>query len=94
MIRRTLTAAIFLAAVALAAFFTWLNPGEIRLDLGWTAVNAPLGLAFVLALAAGWVFGIVSALVWVARISADRRRLRTELKSAAATRLAVRDERS
>src|SRR5690606_10863049 len=61
--------------VALAAFFTWLNPGEIQVDLGLAVVDAPLGLAVVLALAAGWLLGIISALMWVARISVDRRRL-------------------
>lgn len=93
MIKRIFTVAVFVAAVALAAFFTWLNPGEIRLDLGWTAREVPLGLAFVLVLAAGWALGILSAMLWVARISSDRRRLRSELKNAAATGLAVRDER-
>lgn len=93
MIKRILTVVIFVAAVALAGFFTWLNPGEIRLDLGWTAREVPLGLAFVLVLAVGWLLGILSALLWVARISADRRRLRSKLKNAAATGLSVRDER-
>jgi len=93
MVKRILIAVIFLAALALSAFFTWLNPGEIRVDTGFAVFEIPLGLAFVLALAAGWALGILSALLWVARISADRRRLRAELKSAAAGGLAVRDER-
>lgn len=93
MIKRILTVVIFVAAVALAGFFTWLNPGEIRLDLGWTAREVPLGLAFVLVLAVGWLLGILSALLWVARISADRRRLRSKLKNSASTGLSVRDER-
>lgn len=93
MIKQIFTAVIFIAAAALAAFFTWLNPGEIRLDLGVAELETPLGLAFVLALAAGWGLGILSALLWVARISADRRRLRAELKNAPAGGLSVRDER-
>lgn len=93
MLKRILIAIIFVAALALSAFFTWLNPGEISLDIGFAIFELPLGLAFVLVLAAGWVLGIFSALFWVARISADRRRLRARLKSAAAGGIAVSDER-
>lgn len=93
MIKRIFTAVVFVAALALSAFFTWLNPGEIQLDLGFATVETPLGLAFVLAIAVGWILGIVSALLWVARISADRRRLRAELKNPTTGGLAVRDER-
>jgi uncharacterized integral membrane protein len=93
MIKRILTAVVFVFALAISAFFTWLNPGEVRLDLGFATFETPLGLAFVLAIAAGWVLGILCALFWVARISVERRRLRAELKSASAGGLAVRDER-
>ena len=93
MIKRIFTAVVFIAALALSAFFTWLNPGAIQLDLGFAIVETPLGLAFVLAIAVGWVLGIVSALLWVARISADRRRLRAELRNSTTGGLAVRDER-
>lgn len=93
MFKRTFIALVFIAALALSAFFTWLNPGEITIDLGLAAVDTPLGLAFVLAIAAGWLLGVLSALLWIARITADRRRLRAQLKSSSAGGLAVRDER-
>lgn len=93
MIKRTFIALLFIIALAGSAFFTWLNPGVIHLDLGFATFETPLGLAFVLAIAAGWALGIVSALLWVARLSADRRRLRANLKNASAGGLAVRDER-
>ena len=94
MIKRIITAAIFIAALALSAFFTSLNPGEIRLDLGFTAVDAPLGLAFVAALALGWLAGVLSLLAWVARIAAERRRLRGELKKAGGGGFVGQDERA
>lgn len=94
MIKRILTAIILLAAITLSAFFTSLNPGEIRLDLGFITIATPLGLAFVGALAVGWLLGIFSALTWIARVSADRRRLRAELKNASPAAFPVRDERS
>ncbi|NGX16458.1 LapA family protein [Wenzhouxiangella sp. XN24] len=94
MIKRILTGIILLAAVAASAFFTSLNPGTISLDVGFAQFQAPLGLAFVLALAFGWLLGTLSAILWIARIAADRRRLRRQLDhSPAETALQVRDER-
>lgn len=93
MLKRILTTIVLVAALALSAFFTWLNPGEINLDLGFAAIEIPLGLAFVLALACGWAIGLLSALFWVSRLSAERRRLRAELKTASAGGYAVQDER-
>lgn len=93
MIKRVLTAVIFIVALALSACFTSLNPGETRLDLGFAVLDAPVGLAFVGALAIGWLLGVLSLLGWAARIAADRRRLRHELKKAAGGGLARQDER-
>lgn len=94
MFKRILVAVILVAALGFAALFTWLNPGELSLDLGFTDLSAPVGLLLVAVLAIGWLIGLLSASIWVARISADRRRLRSELRSAAtASGLAVRDER-
>lgn len=93
MIKRILTAIVLVAALALSALFTSLNPGEIRLDLGFALVTMPIGVAFVGALALGWLLGVLSILMWVARISAERRRLRGQLRNSPARGLAVRDER-
>jgi uncharacterized integral membrane protein len=93
MLKRILTAIVLVAALALSAFFTWLNPGEINLDLGFAAFEVPLGLAFVCAIACGWAIGLLSAMLWVTRLSAERRRLRAELKTASAGGYPVRDER-
>lgn len=93
MLKRIITAVIFIAALAVSALFTSLNPGEIELDLAFATVQTPLGLAFVLALAGGWVLGILSALLWVMRLAAQRRRLRAELNKVSPTDVAVRDER-
>ena len=94
MIKRILIAALFIAALAVSALFTSLNPGTIALDFGFAAVETPLGLAFVLALALGWVLGIVSALLWLIRLATDRRRLRSRLKQSSPVAPAIQDERT
>ena len=94
MIKRIVTAVLLIAAIAVSALFTYLNPGLVDLDLGFAAFELPFGLAFVLALGLGWLLGILTMLSWVARIAAQRRRLRTELKHAVPDNLPVSDERS
>lgn len=93
MIKRIVTAVILIAAIAISALFTYLNPGLVELDLGFAAFELSFGLAFVLALGCGWLLGILTMLSWVARIAAQRRRLRAELKHSAHGGLPVTDER-
>jgi uncharacterized integral membrane protein len=95
MIKRIFTAVLFILALAVAVLFTAMNPGEIELELGFSALRVPLGLAFILAIALGWLLGILSALPRMARLANDRRRLRGELrKTPGGGELAVPDERS
>jgi uncharacterized integral membrane protein len=94
MIKRIFTAVLFIVALGVAVLFTAMNPGEIELDLGYTVLNVPLGLAFILAIALGWLLGILSAVPRLARLANERRRLRGELrKTPGSTELTVPDER-
>lgn len=95
MLKRILIAVLFLLALAAAVLFTAMNPGEIELELGFAALQVPLGLAFILVLALGWLLGLVSALPRIMRLANQRRRLRNELRRTdPAGGLAVTDERS
>jgi uncharacterized integral membrane protein len=78
---------VLLAAVALsvAALFTWLNPGSMAIDLAFTEVTVPVAVAFVAALALGWLLGWLSTLGHVLASAREQRRLR------AAARLAERE---
>jgi uncharacterized integral membrane protein len=78
---------LLLAAVALvvAAVFTWLNPGSLTLDLAFAEVHAPIALAFVTALALGWLLGWLSTLGYSWGLLREQRRLRQ------AARLAERE---
>jgi uncharacterized integral membrane protein len=73
------------ATLLVAVLFTWLNPGSIKLDLAFGEITAPIALAFVTALALGWVLGWLSTLGYVVSLLREQRRLR------AAARLAERE---
>ena len=74
-----------LFAVLVAAVFAYNNPEQIAIDLGVARIEGvPVPVAFVVCLAVGWVFGLVSAGAALLRMSRERRRLRRELKLAEA----------
>lgn len=82
MFKRVLTIVLFVVALAAAVLFTAMNPGEVDLELGFVLWRVPLGLAFILAIALGWVLGLLSMLPRVLRLVNQRRRLRHESQQA------------
>ncbi len=72
---------LVLVILAVMLVFTRLNPGLIEIDLAFGTIEASIPLAFTIAFAAGWVFGLLCTLAFVARLMNERRRLRKELRS-------------
>src|SRR5690606_40662319 len=80
-LRRVAYAALVLVVVAAAALFTYNNPGRIDVDLGFVLLEGvPTSVAFAVTFAVGWFFGVLSAALALLRMSAERRRLRRELR--------------
>jgi len=81
--RRAILIVLLLLVVLIAAVFAFNNPERIPLDLGIVRLeNVPVPLALAVTLAVGWVLGLLSAGAAVLRVSAERQRLRRELRSA------------
>lgn len=88
---RTIVYFVLLLAVLLAiTVFAALNPGSIELDLAVDRVTIPTSLALTLAFAAGWLFGVLCAALVLARVAAERRRLRKALRVSEAEVRALR----
>ncbi|HEX2139071.1 MAG TPA: lipopolysaccharide assembly protein LapA domain-containing protein [Woeseiaceae bacterium] len=75
--------AVLLILIILAAMlvFTRLNPGLIEIDLAFGTVESSIPLAFTVAFAAGWLFGLLCTAAFVTKLLNERRRLRRELRS-------------
>ena len=74
-----------LIIVLLTAVFAYNNPESISVDIGFTQFeNVSVSLAFVVAFAVGWLFGLLSAGIAVIRMASERRRLRRDLRLAEA----------
>ena len=80
--------ALFLSlflVVLVAAVFAYNNPDNITVDIGFARFEqVSVSLAFAVAFAIGWFFGLLSAGFAVFRMASERRRLRRELRLAEA----------
>ena len=84
-LRRILLIALLVLAAAIAALFAFNNPERITVDVGVARFEGvPASVAFTTAFALGWLFGVASTAFALLRISAERRRLRKELRFAEA----------
>ena len=79
MFKRIGSILLVLVILGLMLVFTRLNPGSIEIDLAVGVVQASIPLAFTVAFAAGWLFGLLCMGIVMARLVKERRRLRKAL---------------
>lgn len=92
MLRRIalLTAVVLL--VVLAVIFTALNQQRFAVDLAMVRFEVSSGLALLIAFSAGFLGGALWRSNWIARLLAERGRLREALRLAEAQRRVADDE--
>lgn len=82
-LRRLAAAAVLIAAMLLTGVFAYSNPQPIDIDIGLTRFEqVSMALAFAIALALGWLLGVLSASAALWRSAGEKRRLRQDLKYA------------
>jgi protein-S-isoprenylcysteine O-methyltransferase Ste14 len=85
MARRLAFAAVLISLIVLMGVFAYSNPQPIDIDVGLMRFEqVPMAVAFAIALALGWLFGVVSAGLALWRSAAEKRRLKQDLKYAEA----------
>jgi CBS domain containing-hemolysin-like protein len=82
MLRRIASISAFILLVALAVIFTALNPKQFAVDFAVMHFEVSSGLALLIAFSAGLLGGAVWRSNWIARLLAERRRLRDALRVA------------
>ena len=60
--------------------FTVGNPDDVSIKLLHWEVNAPISLAFTVAFAIGWLFGVICMGIYAFKVSNERRMLRRSLR--------------
>lgn len=73
---------LVVVAIGVAMFaFTSVNTGTIDVDLLFAEVTTSVPVAFTMAFAVGWLFGLVSLSVWALKLSNERRALKRALRA-------------
>ena len=72
-----LVAIIFIATLV----FTYHNSGDITINLILAEVTSPVSLAFIVAFAFGWLFGLVTMGLYALRQMNEKRSLRRSLQA-------------
>src|SRR5688572_28856635 len=84
--RMAMTGAVVLLAM-MGLLFTALNPQRFDVDIGVTRVGVSAGLALLIAFSAGVIVGAAWRSNWIARLLAERGRLRHALRLAESRRM-------
>jgi hypothetical protein len=87
MLRRIAYLSAFLSLAAIALLFTALNPQRFDVDVGVARLGVSAGLALLIAFSAGLLAGAAWRSNWIARLLAERGRLRHALRLAESRRL-------
>ncbi len=60
--------------------FSYLNTGDVEVDLAFLSVTTSVSIAFTVTLAVGWLLGVLSMGVFALRLANERRTLRRALR--------------
>ena len=80
MLKRIAVIVLVVIIFTVMLVFTYLNKGTVDVNLVLATVNTSVPVAFTIAFAIGWLFGILCMGVWALRLINDRRNLRRSLK--------------
>ena len=80
MLKRIGLAILIVLIVVIMATFTANNTGMIDIDLAFTEVTTSIPLAFTVAFAVGWLFGVLCIGFFALKLVNERRVLRRSLK--------------
>ena len=64
---------------AVMMVFTWMNTGDVAIDLAFATITQPVSIVLTVTLAIGWLLGVLSMGVFTLRLVNERRVLRRSL---------------
>jgi uncharacterized integral membrane protein len=60
--------------------FSYLNTGDVEINLAFISVTTSISIAFTLTLVVGWLLGVISMGLYALRLVNERRTLRRALR--------------
>ena len=71
---------LLIVIFAVMVVFSYLNTGDVEVNLAFLSVTTSISIAFTVALAVGWLLGVISMGVFALRLINERRSLRRALR--------------
>ena len=71
---------LLIVIFAVMVVFSYLNTGDVEVNLAFLSVTTSISIAFTVALAVGWLLGVISMGVFALRLVNERRSLRRALR--------------
>ena len=80
MLKRAALILLLIVVFVVMVVFSYLNTGEVEVNLAFVSVTTSISIAFTVTLVVGWLFGVVSMGLFALRLVNERRTLRRALR--------------
>jgi uncharacterized integral membrane protein len=80
MLKRAALILLLIALFGVMVVFSYLNTGEVAVNLAFVSITTSISIAFTVTLVVGWLFGVVSMGFFALRLVNERRTLRRALR--------------
>ena len=80
MLKRAALILLLIALFGVMVVFSYLNTGDVEVNLAFVSITTSTSIAFTLTLVVGWLLGVVSMGLYALRLVNERRTLRRALR--------------
>ena len=80
MLKRAGLIVLLIVIFGVMVVFSYLNPGEVEINLAFVSITTSISIAFTVTLVVGWVLGVLSMGLYALKLVNERRVLRRELR--------------
>ncbi|HSM31196.1 MAG TPA: LapA family protein [Woeseiaceae bacterium] len=81
MLKKAALILLLIVIFGIMVVFSYLNTGEVEVNLAFASVTTSVSIAFTVTLVAGWLLGVISMGLYALRLVNERRILRRALRT-------------
>ena len=81
MLKKAALILLLIVIFGIMVVFSYLNTGEVEVNLAFVSVTTSVSIAFTVTLVAGWLLGVISMGLYALRLVNERRILRRALRT-------------
>jgi uncharacterized integral membrane protein len=81
MLKKAALILLLIVIFGIMVVFSYLNTGEVEVNLAFVSVTTSVSIAFTVTLVVGWLLGVISMGLYALRLASERRTLRRALRT-------------